>query len=171
MKLLGLMPVVVTSIGSAAEIPKAPVPPSPYLPIIYKFADAMLEQETNRVAAKESGPAEVTPEQKENWLRVLYTLTELSTKAKYRGAADAELRRFLENAEPKSRPFIRPWVLWDRCFELAPEASKRAALALREHQSGTNSVRESGFLLRALAVAYAHTTNDLFLNTINAVVA
>jgi hypothetical protein len=170
MKLIALI-VVVASLGSAAEIPKTPVPPSPYLPIIYKFADAMLEQETNRVPAKGIGPGEVTPEQKENWLRVLYTLSELSTKPKYRNAADVELRRFLENAEALSPQFIRPWVLWDRCFELAPEASKRAAFALREQQSGTNSAREAGFLLRTLAVAYTHTTNDLFLDAINAVVA
>ena len=30
--------------------------------------------------------------------------------------------------------FARPWVLWDRCFELAPEASRKFALGLWEHQ-------------------------------------
>src|SRR6185369_2979456 len=109
MKQVVLIAVLVASIGSAAEIPKAPVPPSPYLPIVYKFADAMLEQETNRVSAKGSEPGEVT--QKENWLRVLYTLTELSTKPKYRNAADTELRRFVENTETQEHSFVRPWVL------------------------------------------------------------
>lgn len=171
MKRIALIALAVATLGSAAEIPKAPVPPSPYLPIIYKFADALLEQETNRVAAKGEGSGEVTPEQKENWLRVLYTLTELSTKPKYRSAADLDVRRFVENPKTGKHEFIRPWVLWERSFELAPESSERAALALRQHQSGTNSAREAGFFIRTWGVAYAHTTNELFLNAINAVVA
>ncbi|HMJ66789.1 MAG TPA: hypothetical protein VK615_15720 [Candidatus Binatia bacterium] len=159
-----------TQVSFSAEIPKVPVPPSPYLPIIYKFADAILEQGTNRVEVK-SGPIGVAPHHQENWLRVLYTLSELSGKPKYRNAADTELRRFVENQERTRQDFVRPWVLWDRCFELAPESSKRAALAVREHQIGTNSAREAGFYIRTWAAAYAHTTNELFLKSIDALVA
>ena len=101
------------------------------------------------------------PQHDQNLLRVLYVLSGLSGDDKYRDAADAELKWFLEHAaspethllswgehmywnaltdqpNPKDdsavHEFSRPWVLWDGCFELAPEQSKRFALGLWEHQ-------------------------------------
>lgn len=183
----------------AADIPKAPVPPSPYLPVIYRFADAMVEKGrdtygrhktgvflsaldratlqplTNRPPAPEGvreddrsgtlkGPLTgANPQHHENFLRLLYTLSELSGKPKYREAADAELRWFLNDTaapatgllpwgehmswdvmrdEPVAangstegtHEFARPWMLWPRCFEAGFEGSRRFAVALWRHQ-------------------------------------
>ena len=163
----------------AADIPKAPVPPSPYLPIIYKYADAMLERGRdtnglfhsvlNRVtmvplALRTSGP---TPQDHQNLLRLLYTLSELSAKPKYRTAADAELRWFLSNADSRIYLSNQPWMLWDRCFEIAPEAALRLAVRLTNERLDSKDVevfyRQAGFYLRAWAQAYAHTREESFL--------
>lgn len=137
----------------AAEVPKAPVPKSPYLPVIYKDADELLERRATNLL------------QQQNLLRVLYTLSELSAKPVYRDAADAELKAFLANASPATHEFSRPWMLWDRCFELAPEVSKRfaAGLAQREIPDG-----RAGYYIRTWAVAYARTKDEQFLKAIEA---
>lgn len=156
----------------------------------------------------------VNPQLDQNFLRVLYVLRGLSGQAKYSDAADNELKFFLENAaspetgllcwgehmfwnvitdEPSPKDpgvvheFSRPWVLWDRCFELAPEASRKFALALWNHQiadqatgafdrhatywkhgpgSGRDYPRHGGFYIRTWAEAYAHTQDDVFLKAI-----
>jgi len=237
---------------SARHCGAAGVPSSPYLPVIYRYADAMLQhgrdvhgpQKTglflsalDRTAlgplahrppapagireGDRDGPASgplvgANPQHDENLLRVLYTLSELSGKPVYREAADAELKWFLANAGspttgllpwgehmswnviadeaiPDKRAgkdaheFARPWVLWDRCFELEPVASKRFALALWEHQiadhgtgafnrhagywehgatDGMDFARHAGFYIRTWALAYAHTGDPVFLRAI-----
>lgn len=152
------------------------------------------------------------PQRDENLLRILYMLTEYSTKPHYRQAADEQLKWFLENtASPATQlfpwgehmswntmtdspihdthEFARPWLLWDKCFELAPEASKKFALGLWEHQianhdtgafdrhapyskhgptDGSDFPRHAGFYIRTWAVAYAHTKDDTFLKAIEA---
>jgi hypothetical protein len=173
----------------AAEIPKAPVPPSPYLPIIYKFADAMLERGratnglfhsaldrvtlaplTNRPLAPDGLLEEnreltsANAQHDQNFLRLLYTLSELSGKPKYREAADAELRWFVEKADTRSYLSHRPWMLWERCFAIAPRASESAVRALVDEVD--NSARHAGFRIRAWAVAYAHTKDEVFLAAI-----
>ena len=236
--------------GFAAEPPKAPVPKSPYLPIVYRYADTMLEKGrdtygeqksglflstlnratlaplTNRPAAPfgvpsgdrvgtEGGPLMgANPQHDENLLRLLYTLSELSSKPKYREAADASLKWFLENTtspdtgflpwgvhlswnvmadEPSwngvdaVHEFFRPWMLWERCFEVSSNASRRAALSLWEHQIADHNTgafdrhaafarhapgddrdfpRHAGFYIRTWAVAYARTKDDQFLKPI-----
>jgi hypothetical protein len=155
------------------------------------------------------------PQLDENFLRLLYVLKGLSGQAKYSDAADAELKFFLEHAaspethllcwgehmfwnvmtdEPSPKEgetaheFSRPWMLWDRCFELAPEASKEFALALWEHQiadqktggydrhaeywkhgvrNGMDFPRHGGFYIRTWADAYAHTKDEVFLQAID----
>src|SRR5438093_3169598 len=90
-------------------------------------------------------------------------------------------------AEEGGHRFFRPWMLWDRCFALAPDASKKVALGLWEHQianhdtgafhrraayfkhltgEGTDSPRDAGFYIRTWAAAYAHTKDEQFLRTI-----
>lgn len=228
-----------------AEPPKVPVPPSPFLPVVYRYADAMLEkgrdtygpqktglllsaldratfapltnQPTVLSLKKPSKPAGANLQYDENLLRLLYTLSELSSKPKYREAADAELKWMLENARSpvtdllpwgesmswdpiNNRPvdasgaeegghrFFRPWMLWDRCFMLAPDASRKVALGLWEHQianhetgafhrraayfrhltmEGTDSPRDAGFYIRTWAAAYAHTKDEQFLRPID----
>lgn len=154
------------------------------------------------------------PQHDQNLLRVLYVLSGLSGESKYRDAADAELKWFLEHAaspetnllawgehmywnvltdEPNPKDasavheFARPWVLWDRCFELAPDASEKFALGLWEHQVANQEdggfdrhaaywkhgprdnmdfPRHAGFFIRTWADAYAHTKNETFLEAI-----
>jgi hypothetical protein len=71
--------------------------------------------------------------------------------------------------------FFRPWMLWDRCFELAPEASKRFALGLWKHQTTNHNKgapdpmdfpRHGGFYIRTWAVAHACTKDETFLKAI-----
>jgi hypothetical protein len=214
----------VSAASPAAAAPK-PVPPSPYLPHVYRYADARLKHGrdnfgpqktglflsaldrktlaplTDRPAAPEgvdeslrAGPPDgplvgANPQHDQNFLRLLYTLSELSFKPTYRDAADAELKWFLENssaaktapwdenlawnviidtpiaANEKSREYARPWMLWDRCFELSPEASKRLVLGSRPTDS--TSPRRAGFAIRTFAVAFQHTKDDALLEAID----
>lgn len=219
-----------SSVGRAA--PK-PVPPSPYLPIAYRYVDAMLKQGRDTQGEQKTGlllsaldratpgpladrpaaPAGVdeawraggatgplvgaNPQHDQNLLRVLYTLRELSSKPLYAEAADAELKWFLQNASPdaavaawdngstwniatdklisadKQAPpeAMRPWMLWDRCFEIAPEESKRLVQGLIAASAAeTTSPRRTGATIRALAVAYQHTGDQSLLKAIEAAV-
>ena len=141
-----------TYLHGATNVAPVPVPSSPYLPRIYKYVDALLENPASKTNLH----------QHQNFLRLLYTLTELSTKPKYRDAADAALRVWLANVPAPDQPITRPWLLWDRCFEIAPEASERFALAVVKNQI-TN---HPGFYLRTCAAGYVRTTNELFLGAI-----
>src|SRR5688572_8816608 len=97
----------------------------------------------------------------QNLLRVFYTLSEITGDGRYATVANEELTWFFNNTmSPKTsllpwgehlswdvildvpisggdemmHEYARPWVLWDRCFMLAPEASRKFALGLWEHQ-------------------------------------
>ena len=155
------------------------------------------------------------PQHDQNLLRVLYVLSGLSGSDKYRKAADCQLKWFLthtgspetgffpwgehmywntitDEANPKQagavHEFARPWVLWDRCFKLAPEASKKFALGLWNHQVANHKdggfdrhapywksaprdnmdfPRHAGFFIRTWADAYAHTKDETFLTAID----
>jgi hypothetical protein len=88
--------------------------------------------------------------------------------------------------------FARPWVLWARSFELAPEASKRFALGLWNHQiadqktggfdrhapydrhgpvDGKDFPRHAGFYIHTWAHAYKHTEDATFLQAIEVLLA
>jgi hypothetical protein len=155
----------------------------------------------------------------QNFLRILYTLTELTGDSRYAKAADEELKWFLENTmSPKTsllpwgehlswdvmydqpisggdemmHEFARPWVLWERCFALAPEASTKFALGLWEHQianhqsggfdrhapyfehgpmDGKDFARHAGFYIGTWCYAWKHTTNDVYLRAIETLLA
>ena len=84
--------------------------------------------------------------------------------------------------------FFRPWLLWDRCFELAPEAeppictglvgasnrrTTRPARTTATPVTGNTTpemawtfARHAGFFIRTWAVAYAHTQEPGFLTAI-----
>ncbi len=196
---LAVLVVIAAWHSPGADVPKAPVPQSPFIRVVYGYADAMLKSGrdnhgpqksglflsaldrstmaplTNLPAAPEGirsggragnarGPlVGANPQHDENFLRLLYTLSELSGKPHYRAAADAELKWFLENtrstntdllpwgehmswdvmrdepiaangAEIGAHEFFRPWMLWARCFEVTSDASKRFAIGLWQHQ-------------------------------------
>jgi len=226
-----ILPLLVFVLASqGAELPKAPVPKSPYIAVVYRYADTMLEKgrdtygpqktglflsaidrttlapltnrpptptgirETDRLGAKGGPLAGANPQHDENLLRLLYLLSDLTAKPKHRDAANAGLKWFLQNArfpatdllpwgEQQSwdvladqpiaandnangaHAFLRPWLLWERCFEVAPEESKRVALGLSK-TAAADSPRQAGFLIRTWATAYAQTKDHQFLAAI-----
>lgn len=226
------------------------IPPSPFIGVVYRYADAMLKHGRDTHGPQETGlflsaldrktlsplanrpapPAGVppgcrpgqpgkpllgaNPQLDQNLLRLLYFLKGLSGEDRYPRAADESLKWFLENTQfPATglypwgehlswdtvddrvasglsgtvHEFYRPWMLWARCFELAPEASERFALGLwnshvGDHDGGARdpraasgrpsaglgvtSARQAGFSIRTWAEAHAHTKNRAFTRAI-----
>jgi hypothetical protein len=153
----------------------------------------------------------------QNLLRLLYFLKEMSSEDRYAQAADDVLKWFLNNTQSANtgllpwgehlcwnvmadkvasghkepvHEFSRPWLLWQKCFELAPDTSKRFALGLwnsqiADHktgafdrhanfnssnpQAGMDFARHAGFYIRTWADAYAHTKDPTFLKAIDVV--
>jgi hypothetical protein len=119
---------------------------------------------SDRVGRQDGPLVGSNPYHDENLLRLLSTLTDLSAKPHYRAAADAELKWFVESNQPNAEESFRPWILWDRCFELAPAASQQFMLH-RLQQIRTRAVdspRKAGFNIRALAVTHARTQDERF---------
>src|SRR4051812_32186159 len=94
------LPVIVR----AVEVPK-----SPYIGIVYPYADAMIK------ADRKEHPLG------QNDLRVFYTLSELSGQPIYKNAADAQLKLLMQSKRIDAN---RTWMLWDRCFEVAPAEAR-----------------------------------------------
>jgi hypothetical protein len=159
------------------------------------------------------------PQLDQNLLRVLYTLSKITGDKRYSMAADNEIKWFFKHTQSPvtgllpwgehlswdvmqdipissgtdyNHEFARPWVLWDRSFELAPEASKQFALGLWNHQianqktggfdrhapydrhepvDGKDFARHGGFYIHTWAHAYKHTRDDTFLNAIEVILA
>src|SRR5262245_23758243 len=198
-----------------SAIPKVPVPKSPYIAVVYRYADTMLAKGRDTYGPQKTGlllsaldrttlaplpklpaaPAGVVEggrrvhganaQHDQNLLRLLYTLSELTLKPVYREAADAELKWLLENT---GSPFLRwdtvqdeldgsdngslgPWLLWDRCFDLAPEPAGKFAVALRDRINDPRQAvfpHQAGLRIRTYAVAYARTKDEQFLQAITA---
>ncbi|HEY7118965.1 MAG TPA: hypothetical protein VH475_20410 [Tepidisphaeraceae bacterium] len=159
------------------------------------------------------------PHLDENLLRILYVLSQMTGEPKYARVADEELTWFLKNTlSPRTsllpwgehmswevmedkpisggndafHEFARPWVLWDRCFELAPDESWRFALGLWEHQianqktggfdrhakyfehgpvDGKDFPRHAGFYILTWAHAFKHTKDPTMLHAIEVLLA
>ncbi len=159
------------------------------------------------------------PQLDENLLLIFYTLGEITGEARYAKAADEELSWFfLHTQSPATgllpwgehlswdvmldRPvsggdemmheFALPWVLWDRCFALAPEASRKFALGLWEHQiadhrtggfdrhapylepgpsDGRDFPRHAGFYIGTWCYAWKYTRSEAFLRAIETLLA
>jgi hypothetical protein len=159
------------------------------------------------------------PQTDENLYRILYALSDVTGDERYRDAADEALQWFLTStASPRTRllpwgehlswntledevasahpepmhEFARPWVLWDRCFDLAPDASRNFAAALWNVQVGDRMTgafdrhahfdryqprtghdfpRHGGFYIATWAQAYARTKERTFLTAIDTLVA
>jgi hypothetical protein len=159
------------------------------------------------------------PQLDQNLLRIFYTLTQITSDSKYAKVADEEIGWFLKNTlSPKTdllpwgehlswdcvadkpisggdeamHEFARPWVLWDRCYEIAPRESKRFALGLWNHQianqktggfdrhapyfehgpvDGKDFPRHAGFYILTWGHAYKHTQDATYLTAIEALLA
>jgi hypothetical protein len=155
----------------------------------------------------------------QNLLRVLYTLSEITSDARYAPVADEELTWFFNHTisaktsllpwgehlswdvildvpigggDEMVHEYARPWVLWDRCFALVPEASQKFALGVWEHQianpktggfdrhapyaehgpvEGKDFPRHAGFYIGTWCYAWRYTTNDFYLRAIETLLA
>jgi len=149
-----------------------------------------------------------------NLYQVLYALTKITGQERYAAEADKALEWFFEHCQSPAtglmawgehlhwdfhtdapggtiHEFYRPWVLWDRCFELAPQASVRFAEGLWQHQiadqkqglfsrharyeshgpgRGAEYPRHGGFCIAAWTAAYQRTKNPEFLKAIEVLV-
>jgi hypothetical protein len=153
----------------------------------------------------------------QNLLRVLYTLSDLTGDPRYARAADEALTWFFTHTMSPltsllpwgehmswdvilDRPisggtepiheFARPWVLWDRCFDIAPKASRQFALGLWHHQiadhqsgafdrhapyfehgprDGRDFPRHGAFYIGTWCHAWKYTRDETFLEAIQAI--
>jgi len=155
----------------------------------------------------------------QNLLRILYALTDITGESRYAEAADAELAWFLNHTQSpvtsllpwgehlswdvaldlpisggdeRMHEFARPWELWEPCFRVAPEPSRRFAIGLWEHQiadhrtgaydrhapydehgprDGKDFPRHGAFYIGTWAQAWKHTGDPVFIEAIEAVLA
>jgi hypothetical protein len=155
----------------------------------------------------------------QNLLRIFYTLSELTGESRYAKVADEEVVWFfnhtmspktsllpwgehlswdvlldvpISGGEEMMHEYARPWMLWDRCFALAPEPSTKFALGVWEHQianhktggfdrhapyfehgpvDGKDFARHAGFYIGTWCYAWKHTTNQIFLQSIETLLA
>ena len=154
-----------------------------------------------------------------NFHQTLYALTPATGEKRYAAEADAALKWFFEHCQsPKGllawgehqgwdflkeastapaapHEFYRPWVLWDRCFKLAPQACHRFATGLWNHQirdhktgafsrhamdiwdttkasarSGYEFPRHGGFYIATWAACYEHTDDKEMVTAIECLV-
>ena len=182
--------------ASTQEPPKAPVPKSPYIAVVYRYADALVDKGrdpsgsffktmdratlTPLTNAPPSGsaPADADLLPDANLIRLLGFLTELTTKPKYREAGDRCLRTFLQKADsapPNAAAWNEPGLamLWDRGFTLERDICHRLSFDLIDPAYLTNgSVKGIGFRIRAWALAHARTKDARFEKAMeNAIVA
>jgi len=159
------------------------------------------------------------PQIDQNLLRICYVLTDITGDPHYAKAADEELTWFLNHAQSAAtgllawgehmawdvvldqpiaggndaeHEFARPWMLWDRCFQLAPGASERFARGLWEHQiadqktgafdrhapyfahgprDGKDFPRHGAFYIGTWGYAWKHTQDETFLRAIEVILA
>ncbi|MBE7540349.1 MAG: hypothetical protein HS122_18295 [Opitutaceae bacterium] len=160
------------------------------------------------------------PMHDQNLYQILYTLTGLTGQPRYAQAADEALKWFFEHCQssrglmawgehqgwnfytesstaPKGpHEFFRPWVLWGRSYQLAPEACRRFATGLWEHQiadhekglysrhampiwetdlkiksshAGAEFPRHGGFYIATWAEAYFRTKDPQMLKAVKVV--
>ncbi len=151
-----------------------------------------------------------------NLYQMLYGLTKITGDARYAAAADETLAWFFKHcqspatglfawgehlgwdfereAPPAGRDtheFYRPWVLWNRAFDLAPEAAQRFAMGVWRHQisdhekglysrhasyakhkpgRGTEYPRHGGFYIATWAAAYERSKAPKLLEAIETLV-
>jgi hypothetical protein len=157
------------------------------------------------------------PQHCQNLYQILYALTAVTGRECYAREADRSLAFFFDNCQSpatgllywgehagwdligegplktrsgNTHEFYRPWVLWERSWALAPEACRRFALGLWEHQIGDHRTgdfsrhaaiaahgpgteapyaRHGGFYIETWAAAYGQTEDGVFLRAIETV--
>jgi len=161
--------------------------------------------------------AGANPQHCQNLYQVLYALAEVTGDKRYADEADRSLDFCFQHCQSPAtgllcwgehagwdfrtekridkpagnvHEFYRPWVLWDRSWQLAPEPCRRFALGLWEHQIGNHRTgdysrhaaidahgpgteapyaRHGGFYIETWATAYEKTGDKVFLQAIESV--
>ncbi len=154
------------------------------------------------------------PMHDQNLYQVLYALAQITEESRYAREADKTLKWFFEHCQSEktglfawgehigwdfytetlidkkakvTHEFFRPWILWRRSFELAPEACAKFAEGLWDHQIGDQETgnfsrharwdehgpglnseypRHGGFYIATWATAYKYTGNPVFSRAI-----
>jgi hypothetical protein len=147
----------------------------------------------------------------QNLYQTLYALTEITGDSLYANQADEALAWFFQNAQSEGtglvawgdhagwnfynnspagidiHEFSRPWILWQRTFDLVPRQAERFAYGLWNHQIGNQETgafsrhaklsehgpgtgwdfpRHSGFFINTWTEAYYRTGDSAFLHAI-----
>jgi hypothetical protein len=180
---------------------------------------ALVEGELGRIEGIRNGDRSLygaNPMHDQDLYQTLYTLTEVTGDKKYAGEADETLKWFFENcqspatglmawgehigwgfktetlayARGDNHEFFGAWVMWDKSFELAPQACIRFGQGLWDHQihehsgefsrhaswtkhaTGTKNEypRHGGFYIATWARAYEAGKDPVFLNAIETLV-
>lgn len=161
--------------------------------------------------------AGANPQHCQNLYQILYALSEVADEPRYAEAADQSLKSFFDHCQSPAtgllcwgehagwdfraqkridkpagniHEFYRPWVLWDRSWQVAAEPCHRFALGLWEHQIGNHATgdfsrhatidahgpgteapyaRHGGFYIETWATAYEKTQEETFLQAIESV--
>jgi len=175
------------------------------------------------VRVEDSSVGGANPMHDQNLYQILYALTEITGQQKYAAEADKALKYFFEHCQhPTSglmawgehmcwdltkdavksqgyadpyHEYTRPWVLWERCFKLAPEPCDRFAKGLWKHQIHDQETgdynrhaffdgkrhsewrgrrdgypRHGGFYIRTWAEAYRATKDPVYLKALETLV-
>jgi len=176
-----------------------------------------LERESWGIRSYDRMLTGANPMHDQNLYQILYALTELTGEPKYAEEADKTLKWFFENCQSEqtglmawgehigwdfntettidkrqryNHEFFRPWIFWDKCYELAPQSCIDFASGLWYHQihdqktgefsrhaqydqHGTGIQnqypRHGGFFIASWAEAYERTKDSLYLRAIDVI--
>ena len=156
------------------------------------------------------------PMHDENLYQVLYALTEITGDEKYAREADRALEWFFNHCQSPAtglmtwgehigwdfytdkmrgkdtkHEFFRPWILWDKCWKLTPDAAEQFAKGLWIHQISNHETgnfsrhatwskhgpgvrdeypRHGGFYIMTWAKAYRETQDPIYPKAVETLV-
>jgi len=176
-----------------------------------------LERESWGIRSHDRMLTGANPMHDQNLYQILYALSELTGDPKYEEEADKTLTWFFENCQSEqtglmawgehigwdfntettidkrqrfNHEFFRPWVLWEKCYEMAPQSCIDFASGIWYHQihdhktgefsrhakydrhgTGTQNQypRHGGFFIATWAEAYDQTEDKLYLRAIEVI--
>ena len=174
-----------------------------------------LERESWGIRSHDRMLTGANPMHDQNLYQILYALTELTGNPKYAAEANKTLKWFFQHCQSDhtglmawgehigwdfntettidkrqrfNHEFFRPWVFWDKCFDLAPQSCVDFASGLWHHQIHDHATgefsrhaqydqhgtgiqnqypRHGGFFIATWAEAYEQTGDSLFLQAID----
>ena len=176
-----------------------------------------LERESWGIRSHDRMLTGANPMHDQNLYQILYALTELTGNERYAEEADLTLKWFFEQCQSEqtglmawgehigwdfntettiekrqrhNHEFYRPWIFWDKCFDLSPQPCVDFASGLWYHQihdrktgefsrhalydrhgTGTQNQypRHGGFFIATWAKAYEKTGDTVYLKAIEVI--